>query len=388
MAVIGGSVLVLVAVAVSLARVVAFTPAVPSSHNQAPLTLTPDVALSIPWSGLGHVTLISHEMGVAPAGPLSRDSPIAWSADGKYVALVTRAAPGGAAAASFIVVRAQNGQQIGAVPGIVAQWSPRANQLAVLAPSATSSAPQLELLGLSDLLNARSAPSSSVIVASAGQYLAWSPSGEMIAFSAQGQRALNVFDLATGRVSTVLREPPGVIIKPRLWLDDQTILSLQVTSNGGSLEAVNTQIHTLRTIASNVNPKSPLAWSAVRGQLLYVVAALGRKTDTAYVQSATAQLPVALPSDLPTELLGGWSPDGQWLSFAGPTRSTPNDTMCLARAPGTLTAVTWDVKCLSVPGTLLGLTWETTGARLSYVRQAAGQPATEALMELEIRVTP
>jgi hypothetical protein len=376
----------LLAVVVLLLRFVAFTPSAPPTRQASPLTLTPDVSLSIPWPGLGHVELTDHALGVAPAGSVSRDSPIAWSADGKYVALATSAQPSGSATASVIVVRAQNGQQISTIPGIAAQWSPRADQLAVVAPTAASSAPQLELLSLPDLLDTQSAPSAHVIVLSAGQYLTWSPSGEMIAFSAQGQRELNLFDLNTGSVSTILREPPGVIIKPKLWLDDHTILAVQVTNRSGSLVAVNTLIHELRTVANDVNPKSPLAWSAGLGQLLYAVSTSGQATDTAYLQDGTSQLPIAIPGDLPTELLGGWSPDGQWLSFAGPTHPASKDAICLARAPETLSTVSWDAKCLLVQGTLLGLAWETAGARLSYVRQVVGQPATEELMEIDIRI--
>lgn len=382
--IIGGS--ALLALVVLLLRFIAFTPSAPPTRTPTPLTLTPGVSLSIPWPGLGHVELTDHEVGVAPVGPVSRDSPIEWSADGKYVALATRASLGGSAAASVISVRTQTGQQISVIPGIAARWSPRADQLAVLAPSSTSAAPQLELLGIPELLDTHSAPSAHVIVPSAGQYLTWSPSGEMIAFSAQGQRELKLFDLKTGGVSTILREPPGVLIKPRLWLDDHTILSVQVTNRGGSLEAVNTLIPELRTVVNDVNPKSPLAWSAGLGQLLYAVSTSGQATDTAYLQGGTPQLPTAIPGRLPTTLLGGWSPDSQWLSFAGPTQPASQNAICLARAPRTLPTVSWDAKCLLVQGTLLGLTWETVGARLSYVLQMVGQPATEELMEVDIRI--
>lgn len=376
----------LLSLAVLLPRLVTVTPVASPTHKSTPLTLTPDMTLSIPWPGLGHVELRDHKIAVAPTGPVSRDSPITWSADGKYLAITTSASLSGSATASVIVVRAQDAYQVSTIPGIAAQWSPRADQLAVLAPTSVSTAPQLELLGIADLLDGHGALSAHVIAPSAGQYLTWSPSGEMIAFSAQGQREINLFNLMTESVSTVLREPPGTIIKPKLWLDDHTILSIQVTSRGGSLEAVDTLAHDLHTLASDVNPKSPLAWNPARGQLLYAANTSGRSTDTAYLRGEVSQPPIAVPSNLPTELLGGWSPDGQWLSFAGPTHPASRNVICLARAPMTLPVASWDTTCLLVPGTLLGLTWETSGARLNYVRQVVGQAATEELREVDVRI--
>ena len=345
----------------------------------------------IPWQGLGRVDLTDRQVGPVPVGSVSRNSPIdvSWSADGNYVALTTSQTAGATDVSHVIVLRAQSGQQIAMIPGFTAQWSPRDDLLAVLAPSATSSSPQLELLDLQSLQDAHFDPLHSVIVSSAGQYLSWSPTGDEIAFSAQAQRELRVYDLNTGSPSTIQRVPPGAIIKPRLWLDDHTILFVEVMSHSASLEALSTMTTTQqpRTVVGAVDPKSPVAWSMGLSQILYTVTVPGQSAGTTYLlQEGTTQLPEAIPAMLPAQFLVGWSTDDQWLSLAGPGRIASRSSICLVRASRPMPLVSWDSKCLAVDGSLLGVAWEGNSSRLSYVRQVPGQQAAAELREINIRV--
>ena len=331
------------------------------------------------WAGMERVALAERLVARLPAGIYQSPS---WSFDGQYAAVSYGDSAGHANHPSILVLDA-HGLVVRSFDGFAARWAPHAEQLAMLALPAGSTVPQLELADVAT-------GTVSVLVAKAGNHLAWSPDGLALAYSAQGQRALRLLDVQTLHARTIYALPGSQLnshLIPVGWLGGGTIICYEADAKSLQLLFVNGATGALAPLAPTMAGTTlTIAWNAPRGQIVYAAQTPGQPIPPFTVVNRATGARQAISSLHGAALLAGWSDDNEWLGAAnavGPPGGPWKSAVCLVMTPSGLPIAAWAAHCLAVGGRLDGLAWQHGAARLTYLRQPAAG-ADEEVRELTI----
>ncbi len=348
--------------------------------NAAPPGGVPALAMgqstTATWPGVGHVRLREHAIATLPAGSYQNPS---WSYDDHYVAVSANDAPGHTGHPSILVLDA-SGHEVRSLPGFAARWSPRADDLAILALPQGATVPELDLADIA-------AGTERTLVAQAGNHLAWSPDGSQIAFSAQSQRVIRLLDPRTGQMSllyTPLAGEPGTHVLPLGWYDAGDVLCVETAGT-------STQLVLLQLASGALAPLPPaltginqeVAWNPASGQVLYTAPPSGQTSGATFLLDRASGATHTIPGRRNAGLLAGWSANSAWLGAAANPSGAGDSTLCLVALSANVSPSAWPGRCLALGERVDGLRWENQAAQLSYLVRTG---TSEQLRELAISV--
>lgn len=357
-------------------------PAAAGAAGQIGLGL--DRPTSVNWPGLGLLTLTERRIAQIPGSRGIRESP-KWSFDNQYIAMSTGDADNTFNHPAVVVIRARDGQIIDALAGTSPRWSPRTEQLALLAPLSAPPTPQLEIVTMES-----GHPSLAQGLAAAAD-LAWSPDGTIIALSSPNERTLRLFNTTTAALAQLVRVPVGQRLIPLRWLDGQTLLCSLRTNGDTKLVTVDTTNATLTILTDLGTARVPPALVPDTpqdgDQILYAARSTDPPGASLYTLDRQTHATASAGAGLELDYLAGWSPGAHWLALAPPSDVPQVSSICLLWVSGTHRSRTLfgAIQCLRIEGSLAGLAWEARGLRLSYVRmhgRGLGPELREIVMDV------
>lgn len=313
-------------------------------------------------TGLGQVTLAEHGLTQLPKGLQVTDNP-QWSYDGQYLAVNTARPSGGHSQAFIFIIRAQGGLIVQKLPGFFARWAPRSDQLAVLTTSSDLATPQLSIVNMTPTGD------QVVMTRSAGTRLAWSLTGEKLAFSVQSQHGIRILDTTSNTLSSTYKASARTLLAPLLWLSETEILCSQVSGGISSLAVLDTGASVLVPLDNAASSTIFPARNPGDDEVLYASEVSQHGSSSLHLLHWRSRLDKALPQYGEVTFIAGWSSDTYWLAVVRAHETATAADICLlwlTTAPAT-SSYADPPTCVEAAGTIGGIAWEPTTTTLAYV---------------------
>lgn len=317
------------------------------------------------WPGIGQVTLENRVVGLLPTG-LHPTGDIQWSFDHAFVAVTATMGAAGSQPQVY-VLRVQD-DHLDVLPGSDPRWSPVADTLAFASHPVSSRSQQVSLVGFT--ASGMSAPGSM----GNGEAPIWSQDGTSLAFSASGQRAIDVLRVAANAPVAWYRAPSGERVTPLLWMNAQALLCSEADASSTKIVVVqpNGKVSQIANVASS---HVAGAWSLEAGNGGTLIATRLPKQDTITLSKLTLNPATQTWTYRPLGTLPGMryvagvSGAGQWLVAASQHDRSGQSHLCLVPpgVPQQSTDLASSMKCLVVHADILGLGRDSTASDVSYV---------------------